>query len=1268
VNRDAGNGPLEVPVPESDTSFIVGGGETGTLVRAIDWQTTTLGPARAWPQSLRTALDICLSSRFPIALYWGSNFSMLYNDDLLPMVGANKHPWAMGKPAQEVLPEIWSIIGPLLREVVDTGKAIWSEDLMLPLLRSETQEESYFTFTYSPVRDEAGNVGGVMCAVLETTEKIIEERRLRLLNALAEATQAKTPADACVIAAAQIARSPSDVPFALFYLLDEATQVAELVANANIEGGTAWSPTTIGLDDRSVWPLEDAWAGELAKFVLLGNGPAGSRAAVILRIERSGGGSPFGFIVAGLSTLLRSTESYARFHRLLSASLSQSVSNAAAYEQEKQRAEALAELDRAKTAFFANVSHEFRTPLTLMLGPLAELIADGSLPEVATSALEVVQRNGLRLLKLVNNLLDVSRLEAGGVAGTFEPLELGSATRDLASMFQAAIEKAGLELVVDVEEPTVAQVDRDMWEKIVLNLLSNSLKHTFEGKIEVRLRREGGVVVLAVRDTGVGIPEAELPHVFERFHRVAGARSRTHEGSGIGLALVRELVRLHKGEIAVASTVNEGTTFTVRLPPGHAGVIASVGPRALLDWISSPFIEESGSLGPSPVAPPAVAASATVLVVDDNADMRNYVAGLLSPHWNVELARDGAEALRMIRASAPNVILSDIMMPGIDGLQLLREVRSDEALTNIPVILLSARAGQEASVAALAAGASDYLVKPFSSRELVARVATHVALGRARAAERDANERLQALFAEAPVAVSVTRGPEFIFALANPRYEAMVGRTGLVGKPFRAAFPEVSENAPVFEMIEEVRRSGKPFVANEYAVTLDRRADGVLEEVCFMFTCQPIHEPDGTVDTILTIAVDVTEPARMRRELESLALRERAARAQAEAASSLKDEFLSTASHELRTPLNAILGWARLLSGGTLDSSAASRALETIERNARAQVQLIEDILDGSRIITGKLRLEVRPLDMTMLVRASIDAIRPAANAKNIAISLNVDPDAVRISGDFDRLQQVLWNLVNNAIKFTPKRGKVSVSLSRVESSIELAVEDSGQGIAADFLPHIFERFRQADGSTTRRHGGLGLGLALARHLVEAHGGTIRVDSAGVNLGARFTVLLPIQAVLEPDLVSHRLVKTDFEPLPPGVGLSGVTALVIDDELDARELVATVLRASGATVLQAASAEQALQVLAVSHVDILISDIGMPDVDGYELLRRIRAQSGTNAAQVPAVALTAYARELDRNRALEAGFQTHVAKPVEPVELVRVVARSLGETWPKLGS
>ncbi len=445
---------------------------------------------------------------------------------------------------------------------------------------------------------------------------------------------------------------------------------------------------------------------------------------------------------------------------------------------------------------------------------------------------------------------------------------------------------------------------------------------------------------------------------------------------------------------------------------------------------------------------------------------------------------------------------------------------------------------------------------------------------------------------------------------------------------------------------------------------------GKLVGVVAAFARRPMStESVAALESIANGLAIAIERLRVEAERERLLAITEDARQRAELASRAKDEFLATASHELRTPLNAILGWARMLRTESLDAASREKAAETIERNARAQVRLIEDILDGSRIITGKLHLEIQSVDLGAVVSAAMDAVRPAAAAKKIAIAIELDRAGARMKGDPDRLQQIVWNLVNNAIKFTPRGGSIRISLMRVGTSIELAIADTGEGIAAEFLPLVFERFRQADGSSTRRHGGLGLGLALVRHLVEAHGGTVRVASPGEGKGATFVVTLPVQAVFpeisEPPMPAAHVdgVATPAE----GMSLLHVRVLVVDDERDASSLVATVLRMHGAAVTVADTVERALEVLEAEPPTVLVSDIGMPGADGYELISRARALT-TSASSIPALALTAYAREEDRRRALSAGFQMYLAKPADPDALVRAVHRlaaGRGEALPK---
>ena len=426
-------------------------------------------------------------------------------------------------------------------------------------------------------------------------------------------------------------------------------------------------------------------------------------------------------------------------------------------------------------------------------------------------------------------------------------------------------------------------------------------------------------------------------------------------------------------------------------------------------------------------------------------------------------------------------------------------------------------------------------------------------------------------------------------------------------------------------------------------------------------TISPIRDATGTVVGASKIARDVTDVKRVALEREQLLRSEQSARLEAERVSRMKDEFLATLSHELRTPLNAILGWAQLLRSGSVAQNEWMEGLETIERNARAQAQLVEELLDISRIISGKVRLDVQRVDLPAIVNTVVESMRPTADAKNHRMFKVIDPHVGPVTGDPNRLQQVVWNLLSNAIKFTPRGGKIQIFVQRISSHAEVTVTDTGQGIAPEFIPHLFLRFSQADASTTRHHGGLGLGLAIVRHLAELHGGTVHASSEGKGKGATFTVALPVSAVLDARTPAESPHPT-AEQLPGEVNidLSGVSVLVVDDEPDARNLIERVLRSHGASVYTAANATQALQSLQQNKPDVLLSDIGMPDEDGYSLLYKLRKLDPEQGGETPAVALTAFARSEDRKRALLAGFQMHVPKPVEAGELLAVIANLSG--------
>ncbi|MDX6750666.1 PAS domain S-box protein [Geminicoccaceae bacterium 1502E] len=763
---------------EGAADFLAGGGEMGALMRARDWRGSPLGPPSGWPQSLRTAVSILLNSRYPMFVFWGPSLVKIYNDGYRPILGA-KHPWALGRPGPEVWPEIWDTIGPMVERVVVHGEATFSDDLMLVMHRHGYPEEVYFTFSYSPIRDESGGVGGMFCACTETTGKVIGERRLECLRELAAAgAEARSLEEAGRRSMAVLAGSGADIPFALLYRLEDEGR-AQLAAAAGIEAGAPAAPLVVEAA-RQVWPLLEAAeggrglpVGDLAsRFEKLSAGPwpEPPPSAMVLPLTDPAQGRACGLLVLGVSARRAFDADYEGFFGLVAGQIATSLGNARASEEERRRAEALAELDRAKTLFFSNVSHEFRTPLTLMLGPLEEALEG---PAEALPArrgeLLVAHRNGLRLLRMVNTLLDFSRVEAGRVRASFEPVDLAALTAELASNFRSACERAGLSLEVDC--PALGEpvwVDREMWEKIVLNLLSNAFKFTLEGGIAVRLRTAGRQAELLVADTGVGIPEAELPRLFERFHRIEGQRGRSFEGTGIGLALVRELVRLHGGEIEVRSRQGEGSSFTLHLPLGSAHLPAGqlqaqpadgrTGARArafveeALRWLPGEG-EALGSLAREAGAGEPPAGSGVLprlLLADDNADMRDYVRRLLAGPCEVLTAADGREALELARRHPPDLVLSDVMMPGLDGLGLLAALRADPATRELPVILLSARAGEEPRIEGLEAGADDYLTKPFTARDLLARVRAHLRLAGLRreavAEVRAREERLRLIF------------------------------------------------------------------------------------------------------------------------------------------------------------------------------------------------------------------------------------------------------------------------------------------------------------------------------------------------------------------------------------------------------------------------------------------------------------------------------------------------------------------------------------------
>ncbi|MBO0863688.1 MAG: response regulator, partial [Mycobacterium sp.] len=727
----------------------------GRLFAEFDWAAHPLGPPAQWSPEMRSAVASALTSRFPIVLWFGADdLFLVYNDGYITILG-DKHPAALGRRGRNVWWDIWAQIEPMLAGVVGTGQATWSDDLMLPLVTADRAQERYFTFTYSPLISNDGDIYGIFCPVTETTDRVLSERRLHLLNAVASAVMDTRTIDDAVSAAIAVCREqPADLPFVAAYVGDAGS------ADLNLRGAT---PSVLPLLPPTLAQLTD-WdprQRSRAEPQVIQGVPAvisgieqvlGSDCPDQALVLPLGEGSTAGALVVGTSPRRPLDAQYRGFCQLLADQLSSALASAVSYEQQRQRADALAELDRAKTVFLTNVSHEFRTPLTLLMGPLDDALSEAGSDAVLTHRLHTARRNAGRLLRLVDSLLDFSRIEAGRAAANLVCTDVGALTSRIASSFTELCQRTGLDLVLDCR-PALADIDPAMWETIVLNLLSNAVKYTLEGSIRIetgcesgppgddaecraggtsRLRGtargragQSGQCRLSIRDTGVGIAAKDLNRLGERFFRAGTARGRSVEGTGIGLSLVRGLVELQQGTLQIDSEPDRGTTVTIRVPRSVGGTPVDHSPAGLYD---NPYVVEAGqwlASRPTGVAPDEDG-RALVLIADDNADMRAHLEQALAPHWRTVLVADGETALRTTRELRPDAVVTDVMMPRLDGFDLVAAIRADPELAATPVLMLSARAGVEAVSEGYAGGADDYLPKPFRSDELVDRLSARL--------------------------------------------------------------------------------------------------------------------------------------------------------------------------------------------------------------------------------------------------------------------------------------------------------------------------------------------------------------------------------------------------------------------------------------------------------------------------------------------------------------------------------------------------------------
>ena len=1516
-NRDASIAPgmRNIPVKHDANDIFVGGGEMAALMRSLDWDQTALGRVRDWPTSLKTTVGVVLNNRFPMMVWWGPKFTQLYNDSYRPVLG-DKHPASMGQSGPVVWREIWHIIGPMAEGVYAGGPATWSEHLLLPMNRKGFTEETYFTFSYSAVPGDDGGVGGVLVTCQETTEQVQDERQLRMLRDLAaRSADAKTADAACQSALKILAQNDADIPFALLYVASEDGVTAKLVGACGFnDDDHGRMPATVALDAASSWPLREATAQDCVivdnladRFGPLpcGRWDSAPARAVVMALAQPGQPQPYGFLVVGLSPLRVFDDRYRGLIRLTVDQIVTSIYNANAYEAGRKKAEALAELDRAKTTFFSNVSHELRTPLTLMLGPLEDILNVDARPAAEIRALaDVAHRNALRLLNHVNSLLNFARIESGRMRASYVPTDLAAYTAELASIFRSAVEKAGMRLVVDCPPPrSPAFVDPEMWETIVLNLVSNAFKFTFDGEIRVQLREHNGRFELSVSDTGVGIAPSELPRLFERFHRVRGTRARTFEGTGIGLALVRELARLHGGDISVSSRAGEGSTFVVTVPTGSAHLPAEhigdarrhdIGATALAfiheaeRWVpqeptgvgEAQFEPGVAAHAPDTVVPAANTVRPRIVLADDNADMRGYLARLLSPHYEVEAVADGAAALERIKAHPPDLVLTDVMMPRLDGFGLLQALRANERVRSVPVIILSARAGEEASSEGLARGADDYLSKPFSARDLLARVRAQIAIRRRTAqfetllneaplgvylvdAEfriRQVNPRARPVFGDIPDLIGrdfdevihrlwpkhyadeivrifrhtletgepyatpehiehrldrnvteyyewrvdrmplpeggygavcyfrdisaqvkaraslqeseerfrafVTASSDVVYAMSadwgemrylagkdfiadtphpdrnwiekyihpddRARVLAAIERAiaskgtfelehrvmradGTLGWTFSRAIPLLDDNGEIIEWFgaardvterkhaeealaqltgksEQERRlyqtilSSTPDLvyvfdrahrfayANDALLTMWGRTwndaigknclelgyepwhaemhDREIEQVVatkqpirgqvpftgthgrriYDYIFVPVIGTDGEVEAIAGTTRDVTE----HKQSEDL-LRD---------ADRRKDEFIAMLAHELRNPLAPIANAVQLLRLAKQEDVLQAKARAIIERQTALLARFVDDLLDVSRITSGRLQLRREPVAIAGVVERAVESVRPLVEQQRHVLTVTGAVSPIYVDGDATRLEQVVVNLLNNAAKYTDPGGRIDLTLETENSQAVLRVKDTGIGIDAELRPRLFEPFVQAKRALDRSHGGLGIGLSLVKRLVEMHDGAIEVTSV-VGQGSTFVVRLP--------MVSVGSVTVLAEPLDAAAPVGQpLRLLVVDDNVDAAQSLAILLADAGHSVHTAYDGREALDMARECRPHIAFVDIGLPELDGYEVARHLRSDPAFRHTQL--IAMTGYGQTDDHRRSLAAGFDRHLVKPADFPKMLEIIS------------
>jgi PAS domain S-box-containing protein len=1084
-------------------SVLGGGGEMGERMRAFDWSTTALGPLEEWPQSLRICVRIALDAVFPMAICWGPDYTLLYNDAQRVLFGT-KDATALGRSTREVFPEAWESVGPLYDRVMKQGQAYTTlTDQLFPLNRDNYLQECYFILSYSPIPDDSGHVGGVFATGIDTTERVVEDRRRQVLSDLASRTaESRHEDEVWRICADTLREHRLTIPFAFLYAVRPTERKAYLVG-PSVEP-SALDPSSIDCTRQNLWGFATALAregvvvelGQRASVLPSTSWPVPPEKAVVVPIRFREDSDSLGFLVLGIHPGRPFDDRYRQFVNRIAEQIAIGSANARAFERQRQRAEALAEIDRAKTAFFSNVSHEFRTPLTLMLGPLEEVLLEARerLSPERHEQLVAIRRNALRLLKLVNTLLDFSRIEAGRVEAVYRPTDLATFTSEIASAFDSVMDNAGLRFSVECQPiGELVYVDRDMWEKVVLNLLSNAFKFTFEGEVAVTLKRVDRSVELQVRDTGVGIAEEERERVFERFHRIGSTQARTFEGTGIGLALIQELVKLHGGSVRVESTLGQGSTFTVTIPRGKAHLPADriqaarsfrstrLRPEAYAEearrWLpekSADAFDVAMLPKPAPLVPLAQPESAEkgelIVLADDNADMRHYLTHLLGRRYQVHAVADGRQALEATRQFRPALVLADVMMPWLDGFGLLRAIRDDSALASTPVILLSARAGEDAR-------GEERLRSETELRRAYAQLTEAQRLSHTgsftwdlQADEHIWSSEIHRIFGFEP-GTKITM--QMIQSAIHP--EDMAAVMGVIGR--------AAEGGDFDLEFRIVTAAG----VVRHAHVVGRRIEQISDRPVFIGALQDVTESKVAEEALNRARSELAHVARV----------------------TTLNALTASIAHEVSQPLSGVITNAstclRMLNG---DPPNIDGALETVRRTIR-DGNRASDVIARLRVLFSKKEITLESLDLNEATQEVIALSLSDLQRNRVILRSELAGELPPVTGDRVQLQQVILNLLRNAsdamttVEDRPRQ--LLIKTERDEGDrVRLSAIDAGVGFKPEAVAKLFEAFY------TTKNDGMGIGLSVSRSIIEAHHGRLWA-TANDGPGATFSFSLPCE-------------------------------------------------------------------------------------------------------------------------------------------------------------